>query len=185
MDEVFGDENFCALITYRTSVPLTSVGLPGISDHIIWYAKQRAAYKFRDLFEFRDFGEKSRFTNIEFEDGERRGLTQQEQSQPASIPSSGRVFSVENLVSSDFTPSCTFSFTFEGIEFSATSDKSWKTHLEGMRKLAKASRISNSGRTLRYINSILTTTRLRSSRILGAIRLVMRTKHTWFKHIQR
>ena len=150
MDEVFGDEHFCALITYRTSVPLTSVGLPSISDHIIWYAKNRTTYKFRDLFEFRDFGEKSRFTNIEFENGERRGLTQEEQSQPTSIPANGKVFSVENLVSSGFTPSCTFSFTFEGVEFSATSDKSWKTHLQGMRKLAKASRISNSGRTLRY-----------------------------------
>ena len=150
MDEVFGDDNFCALISYRTSVPLTSVGLPSISDHIIWYAKNRAVYKFRDLFEFRDFGEKSRFTNIEFEDGDRRGLTQQEQSEPTSIPSNGKVFSVENLVSSGFTPSCTFSFTFDGVEFSAASDKSWKTHLEGMRKLAKASRISNSGRTLRY-----------------------------------
>ena len=28
LDEVFGDENFCAQITYRTSVPLTSIGQP-------------------------------------------------------------------------------------------------------------------------------------------------------------
>ena len=150
MDEVFGDENFCAFITYRTSVPLTSVGLPGICDHIMWYAKSKDAYKYRDLFEFRDFGDKSRFTNIEFDGGERRGLTQEERDLPSLIPSDGKVFSVENLVSSGYTPSCTFDFEYENVTFSATSAKSWKTHLEGMKKLAKASRLSNSGRTLRY-----------------------------------
>ena len=150
MDELFGDENFCAQITYRTSVPLTSIGLPGICDHLLWFAKSRATYKYRDLFEFRDFGEKSRFTNIEFDGGERRGLTTDERNDPSSIPSDGRVFSVENLVSSGFTPSCTFPFSFEGVEFAATSSKSWKTNLEGMKKLARAYRLSNSGRTLRY-----------------------------------
>src|SRR5207247_4104285 len=35
IDEVFGDDNFCASITYRTSVPLTSIGLPCICDHIL------------------------------------------------------------------------------------------------------------------------------------------------------
>jgi len=150
LDEVFGVDNFCAFITYRTSVPLTSVGLPSICDYIIWYAKNKTAYKHHDLFEFRDFGEKSRFTNIEFEGGQRRGLTQQEKNQPSLIPAEAKVFSDENLVSSGFTTTCTFDFVFEGDLFSATSNKSWKTNLEGMKKLAKVHRLSNSGRTLRY-----------------------------------
>jgi adenine-specific DNA-methyltransferase len=150
LDEIFGHTNFCAQIVYRTSVPLTSIGLPSISDHIIWYAKNRDSYKYKDLFDARDFGEKSRFTNIEFEGGERRGLSASEKDDPTTIPSDGRVFSDENLVSSGFTPTCIFDFNFEDTVFSATSGKSWKTHREGMSKLARAGRLSNSGRTLRY-----------------------------------
>lgn len=32
LDEVFGDSNFCSHITYRTSVPLTSVCLPSVVE---------------------------------------------------------------------------------------------------------------------------------------------------------
>src|SRR5437868_3591473 len=39
LDEVFGKENFCSVIIYRTSVPLTSTGLGGVADFILWYAK--------------------------------------------------------------------------------------------------------------------------------------------------
>ena len=150
LDEVFGDDNFCSCITYRTSVPLTSIGIPSICDRIIWYAKNKTAYKYRDLFEYRESGDKNRFTNIEFQDGFRRGLTQEEQSDPNSIPTEGRVFKVENIISSGYTPSCTFDFDHEGVVYKAKSQKSWKTHREGMIKLAKAGRLNNSASTLGY-----------------------------------
>jgi adenine-specific DNA-methyltransferase len=150
MDEVFGAENFCSCITYRTSVPLTSIGIPGICDRIIWYAKNRQAYKYRDLFEFRETGDKNRFTNLEFPNGSRRGLTKQEEGDPSLVPPDGRIYKVENIVSSGYTPSCTFDFSHEGVVYSATSQKSWKTHRNGMLKLAKAARLNNSGSTLGY-----------------------------------
>ncbi len=184
LDEVFGDQNFCASINYRTSVPLTSIGIPGICDHIIWYSKHREAYKYHDLFEFRDFGEKSRFTNVEFSGGDRRGLTQAEKNQPSIIPEAAKVFSDENLVSSGYTPSCIFDFTFEGVTFCATSGKSWKTHLEGMKKLAKACRLSNSGRTLRY-KFYLEDFPLRRSLTLGATPPASPRKSTSFRRIQK
>lgn len=150
LDEVFGEANFCSCITYRTSVPLTSIGIPSICDRIIWYAKNKASYKYHDLFEFRDTGDKNRFTNVEFPNGLRRGLTQDEQSNAELIPPEGRVFKVENLISSGYTPSCTFEFDFEGVVYKAKSQKSWKTHRDGMDKLAKAARLNNSGTTLGY-----------------------------------
>ena len=50
MDEVFGSENFCSLITVRKTLPLGSFGLGGVSDYIIWYAKKKESYKYRQLF---------------------------------------------------------------------------------------------------------------------------------------
>jgi len=61
LDEIFGEDNFCSQITYRTSVPLTSAGLPSVTDHILWFAKRKQNYKFHDLFVQRETGEKSRY----------------------------------------------------------------------------------------------------------------------------
>lgn len=150
LDEVFGPQNFCSTITYRTSVPLTSAGLPSISDRIIWYAKNREVYKYRDLFEAREAGDKNRFTNVELPNGARRGLTKAEERDLTLVPDDGRVFKVENLISSGYTVTCTYEFTYEGESYRAKSGKSWKTHAEGMGRLARAGRLNNSGTTLGY-----------------------------------
>ena len=39
MDEVFGDENFCSLISYKTSVGLGSQGLDNTANYLVWYCK--------------------------------------------------------------------------------------------------------------------------------------------------
>src|SRR5262249_51653993 len=123
MDEVFGSENFCSQITYRTSVPLTSAGLAGVADHILWYARDREIYKFRDLFAARETGDKSRFTNVELPDGQRRSLTANERMHPEILPSGSRIFSVENLVSSGYTKTCIFEFEYRGKKYTTSSGK--------------------------------------------------------------
>ncbi len=42
MDEIFGAENFCALIPFRKkTMPLGSKLLESINDYILWYAKDK------------------------------------------------------------------------------------------------------------------------------------------------
>ncbi|TEB09250.1 site-specific DNA-methyltransferase [Pelotomaculum propionicicum] len=151
MDEVFGEDNFCSLISYRTSVPLTSSGLPSVTDHILWYAKNKEAYKFRDLFVQRETGEKSRYSNVELPDGSRRPLLSQEKKDLSLLPAESRPFSDMDLASSGFTVSCTYAFNYHGKTYSTSSGKSWKTTKTGMEVLGKAGRITDSGRTIRYV----------------------------------
>lgn len=151
MDEVFGGENFCAIIPYRTSVPLTSSGLAGVVDFLLWYAKDKQLYKYRDLFVPRETGEKSRYSNVELADGSRRSITVDERADPTTIPSGSRLFSDMDLASSGYTPSCIFDFEYKGKIYRTSSGKSWKTTREGMEHLAEAGRITDSGRTIRYI----------------------------------
>jgi adenine-specific DNA-methyltransferase len=151
MDEVFGEENFCAQIAYRTSVPLTSVGLPSVTDHILWYARNKSSAKFRDLFVQRETGEKSRYSNVELPDGSRRTLTPMEKKDLATLPEGSRPFSDMDLASSGYTPSCTYSFEYHGTTYETSSGKSWKTTQKGMQVLGKAGRITDSGRTIRYV----------------------------------
>jgi adenine-specific DNA-methyltransferase len=46
LDEIFGSENFHALIVYRKTSPLGSEGLAGVTDYIVWYAQSVATMKF-------------------------------------------------------------------------------------------------------------------------------------------
>ena len=78
MDEIFGPENFVSLITFRTKIPLRATNLAGISDYLIWFAKDIKKLKFRKLFLPRKIGMDSQFNNIELSDGTRRKLTTEE-----------------------------------------------------------------------------------------------------------
>ena len=50
IDEVFGSENFFALITFKKTSPLGSpMSCPGVSDYIIWYAKDKENIKYQAI----------------------------------------------------------------------------------------------------------------------------------------
>jgi adenine-specific DNA-methyltransferase len=151
LDEVFGSENFCSLITYRTSVPLTSVGLPGVTDYILWYAKDRQRHKYRDLFVERESGDKSRYASVELPDATRRPLTSAERSGEVPLPAGSKVFADMDLASSGYTPTCIYDFEYNGRVYQTSSGKSWKTTRDGMSQLATARRITDAGQTIRYV----------------------------------
>ena len=51
MDEVFGPDNFVALITFKkTSGADSDDFLPAVDDYLLWYAKDRSKAKFRQLY---------------------------------------------------------------------------------------------------------------------------------------
>jgi len=149
MDEVFGPQNFQALITYRTSVPLKSKTLAGICDFVIWYAKDAKKVKRRDLFQERSEGEGSIYNNLDFSNGERRPIRDLDRDATGKLPANARLFGTDNLVSSGYTSTCIFSTEYEGRVFTPSSGKSWKTNEVGMRRLKLARRVNASGKTLR------------------------------------
>ncbi|HVE46761.1 MAG TPA: site-specific DNA-methyltransferase [Acidimicrobiales bacterium] len=151
LDEVFGAENFRSTITFRTSVPLRSVGLAGIADFVLWYTRDVASATYRPLFTGREVGEGTVYSSVQLPDGSRRKMSPRERLDPRTLPAESRVYCTENLVSSGYTPTCTFPFEFEGKLFHPTSGKSWKTNEAGMAALAERGRLDASGRTLRYV----------------------------------
>ncbi len=151
LDEVFGAKNFSAQITYRTSVPLSSAGLGSVSDHLLWYARDKRLQRFHDLFVDRETGEKSRYSNVELADGTRRTLTRPERDGSTEPPAGARPYSLMDLASSGYTETCIFDFEYNGKTYRTSSGKSWKTTKDGMRRLAWARRINDSGKTIRYV----------------------------------
>ena len=49
MDEVFGEENFVSLISFKKTTALTSEYLSNNFDYIIWYSRNREQMKFRSI----------------------------------------------------------------------------------------------------------------------------------------
>ncbi|MCQ2255466.1 MAG: site-specific DNA-methyltransferase [Bacteroidaceae bacterium] len=140
MDEVFGSENFCSLITFKKTSPLGSTGLAGISDYLIWYAKDIENVKYRQLFENKAIGAGSMYKYVELPDGSTRTMTPQEQIAPSLLPKGAKIFRLDKLTSSGYTPSCFYDFIFNGKIIHAKK-KSWATNKLGMENLIKKNRV--------------------------------------------
>jgi adenine-specific DNA-methyltransferase len=151
LDEVFGAENFFSLVTFRTTSGLGSKGLTGIANYLLWYAKDKNQIKYHQLFKEKDVREGA-YGYVRLSDGTKRSLTAEEKAAPALLPAGSKVFSSADLVSSGLTPSCVFPYEFEGRTFEPGRNRSWKTNLEGMKKLEAADRLVAFGNTLRYVN---------------------------------
>jgi adenine-specific DNA-methyltransferase len=155
MDEVFSDENFLSLITMKTTGGLGSSGLKGVSDYILWYAKDKERLKFRKPLLTKTQGEGSstgeRYSEVyELQTGTYRTLSAEERVNASVIPSDVATFQYDNLVSSGFTPTCTFPLNFEGRSFNPGGGRSWKTNQDGIERLVKAARIGCTGKSVRY-----------------------------------
>jgi adenine-specific DNA-methyltransferase len=87
----------------------------------------------------------------EFSDGKWRTLSNEEKRFSSSISPDLQVFRLQNLVSSGYTPSCTYVFEFEGKNYKASNNRSWKTTKEGMQRLALAGRIRSTGSSIQYV----------------------------------
>ena len=149
MDEVFGSENFQAMINFRSMSPLGQKGIARIYDYIIWYAKDINQMKFRPIFFHRDLSEESEFSYLDRSDGTYEKL---QRSEIQALTSEGllKIFKRSVLTSSGYTPSCTYNFEYEGRVFSPLSRKSWRTNLEGMGRLSMAKKLLILGKNLYF-----------------------------------
>ena len=57
MDEVFGEDNVVAVISYATTTGFSGSYLSSVCDHILWYAKDIRGLKYRPTFEVKKRGE--------------------------------------------------------------------------------------------------------------------------------
>lgn len=150
-DEVFGPQNFVSMITFQTKVPLRNKYIANVSDYIVWYAKDfSTSFKYRAIFENQTLMDSPQFSIVELADGSTRSITKEERENPNILPKGSRVFTSLDLSSSGRTESCVFDYEFNGKKYSPTQGKSWKTNLEGMRRLEKAGRLYATANALRY-----------------------------------
>jgi adenine-specific DNA-methyltransferase len=154
MDEVFGRENFVSFITFKTTSGAGSPTggtdvLASVNDFIVWYARDAARIKYRQLFRSKAQlgGGADAYNKGEFPDGTRRPLTKSER---ASLPDGVRLFRYDNLTSQSSGAPQFFDLDLEGQVY-PVGKSGWKTNREGMARLIVAERVGAAGRTPSYI----------------------------------
>jgi adenine-specific DNA-methyltransferase len=146
MDEVFGEENFCAVIAFAKTSGLQSKLLYGVFDFILWYGKDRNLVKYNQLHAPKLAGEvgASKYERIELPSGERRTLTQEEKDGVVSAPAGARFWVDDNLTSQG---NPILEFEYQGKKYSGK----YKTNMGGLKNLAAANRIYAAEGTLRFV----------------------------------
>jgi adenine-specific DNA-methyltransferase len=159
MDEVFGAENFCSVITVKKTAaansPLARLNVVGaVSDYVVWYARDYGNLRYRQLFTPKSPGSEGThaYANVESAAGNRRGLTKDEQRNPAQVE--GRLFRYDNLTSPGWSDSLSLPFEFSGRTFTLARNLHWKTTREGLSRLVAANRVAAIGDSLAYVRYI-------------------------------
>ncbi len=140
MEEVFGRENFFALINFRSKSPLGQKGLAQVYDYLVWFCKDRQKAKFRPVFREQPLESEPEFCFLDEGGGSFRKL-QAGDIGSLSREERSRVFKRSDLRSSGYTPTCTFEFEFNGQAFKPLGRKSWRTNREGVETLKAKHRL--------------------------------------------
>ncbi|MDQ0144968.1 site-specific DNA-methyltransferase [Pseudarthrobacter niigatensis] len=142
VDEVFGSENSMALIPFKKTSAVNGLGLDGVNDYLIWYAKDKSVAKYRQLYSDSDLS----FSAFPYFDGERGG----ERSTPSKPGTPSARFRTDNLTSQSGGATTSFTVTHDGVDYLPSRGNFWKTNETGMQRLRQAGRLEGNGKTLSF-----------------------------------
>jgi adenine-specific DNA-methyltransferase len=154
MDEVFGSENFVAIVAFNKttgagSPAIGTLTLASICDFVLWYAKDKEHIKYRQLYAEKGeaFDPGGKYAYVEEANGKRRRAVDEDIAQGTDAGKRVRFYRLDNLTSQ---ASPAVPFQFEGKQYVG----GWKTNEAGLQKLVLANRIVPSTNTLNYVRFI-------------------------------
>lgn len=148
MDEIFGSENFIAVIGYVKTASATSEFLPGTFDHVLWFGKDRKLTKYRRLMRGGDG--RANYNWVELPGGQRRSMNSMEVSNPALLPEGARRYQPVTLTSQSGGSTTRFTVELNGKSY-RPGVGGWKTNRAGMENLLRANRLHEAQNSLRYV----------------------------------
>jgi adenine-specific DNA-methyltransferase len=157
MDEVFGSQNFVAVIPFRKkTMPLGTNFIEQMADFIVWYARNKEGdhgksfAKYRKLFRLEAARPDSDWSWFELPDGTRHKMTAGQVSGTEGLPEGARIYRLKSLEPSGINESGQFTFVFDGKSYSPPRG-GWGTSEASMRRLAAVGRLQPKGDLLNYI----------------------------------
>jgi adenine-specific DNA-methyltransferase len=153
LDEVFGEENCVATITFKKTGGQSSAQIAAVSDYILFFAKDVRNCKSRPLFALKSPGDEgaTNYSWIEEVNRSRRPLTSSEKAGESPIPEGARIMQPYPMFS-DGPSARDIPFVWRGTSYSPSSNAHWKTHADGLKKVERSDRFVAQGKTLRFVN---------------------------------
>jgi adenine-specific DNA-methyltransferase len=154
MDEVFGDANHVATTPFKKkSMPLGAEFMESMDDILIWYGKDKAKTKYRQLYkEYRTEG-LYYWGLLRGSDLSVRRLTPDEVANHALIETLGEVCRLVSLKPPTFSEKSVFPIAAFGRQYLPGKGGCWIGNETSMSRLLKANRLYPSGQSLSYIYS--------------------------------
>jgi len=154
LDEVFGPKNFCSLITFKKTTGAGSPAggtdvLASTNDYLLWYCRDSAKVKYRELFWPRGGEGWVNYDFVRLPDGSHRRMTDDERADWSLLPEGANVYRRDNLTSTSSAGESSDPFEFEGNAY-RPGKGGWKTSKQGLRRLVEADRLEAYGTTLSY-----------------------------------
>jgi adenine-specific DNA-methyltransferase len=143
MDEVFGAQNFCALIPFSKTTSSATATLPSVCDFLLWYAKNAPKLKYRKLYRILDSKTQmsGEFGRYEMPDGTIANVTSEMLDGTTPLPEQASLFRTNTAVSPEYSETGTIEIDFSGIKKHPGNGRHWKTSKEGMLRLLRANRL--------------------------------------------
>ena len=145
MDEVLGESNFVAVIVYAKTTGFSGLTLSSVTDYIIWYCRNISSLKFRPYY------------STKYAGGEGA-----KKYRPASTITAlknsafdlTRLATSADLTSQGASISSEQEFLFRAKRWTPPAGLHWKTTVFGMGRIAKAERVIEEGRSIRYVRCL-------------------------------
>ena len=155
LDEIFGDENFVALVTFKKTGGQTSTLLSPVSDYIVWYAKSKAHAKYRQLYREVRAGEGhstgERYDQVLLSNGTVVTASAVSNDLPEGSRHFRHITLSSNRPAKDHEKT---EFAFRNRSFLPPSNRTWTTTPDGMSRIAFAGRMHGGDRSLNYAKFI-------------------------------
>jgi adenine-specific DNA-methyltransferase len=151
MDEVFGADNHCGLITFTKTGGATPRLLASIADYILWYAKDRNQAKYRQVYVPRPPIENpnERYICVETPEGRIVDLSVAQKLGREPMPE-GRILVLAQTTSPGASPDSHRSVTLDGQPYYPPAGRHWTVTADGMQHVADIGRAFAVGKTLRW-----------------------------------
>ncbi len=144
IDEVFGEDNFVALIKFKTSSGFETNYLSELYDYILWYGSNKENLKYRQLFDEKPTGESTYYKKAQLENGLIVSGNDER------VDKTSKYLINQPLVSSGKSKNLSSDVKIRGKQYSCGLNRHWKTSIEGLQKLNKADRLHLSKNTIKY-----------------------------------
>ena len=147
MDDIFGAENRMATISFATTSGSSTTHLPQVADYLLWYAKDKAKVKYRQLYEPMTRAEIVEYFSwhaaLELPEGRSRKLTDEERYDPDRyLPEGGRIYQRSGLDSQGVsTTGRSEPFEWNGRIFRCGKNRQWSISKDGLDRLAGLGRV--------------------------------------------